>query len=82
MSEKKRKFITTKLIHAHRSGNNNNQITKRKNLEPFRITDGVMKIGKYKGKKLSQIPREYLQWMIKEMDLSPSRVSAIKDILK
>ncbi len=69
-------------MHAHRSGNNNNQITGKQKLEPFRITDGVMKIGKYKGKKLSEIPREYLQWMIKEMDLSASRASAIKDILK
>ena len=76
------KFIRTKLMHSHMSGANNNKVTKKSQLEPFRITDGVMKIGKYKGKKISELPTSYLKWMIKEMDLNPSRVTAIKDILK
>ena len=69
-------------MHSHMSGMNNNLITKKSKLEPFRITDGVMKIGKHKGKKLSEIPTDYLKWMMKEMDLNPSRVAAIKDIMK
>jgi uncharacterized protein (DUF3820 family) len=64
------------------SGANNIKVTKKSQLEPFRITDGVMKIGKYKGKKISELPTSYLKWMIKEMDLNPSRVTAIKDIIK
>ena len=64
------------------SGANNNKVTKKSQLEPFRITDGVMNIGKYKGKKISELPTSYLKWMIKEMDLNPSRVTAIKDIIK
>ena len=64
------------------SGANNTKVTEKSQLEPFRITDGVMKIGKYKGKKISELPTSYLKWMIKEMDLNPSRVTAIKDILK
>ena len=64
------------------SGANNTKVTKTAQLEPFRITDGVMKIGKYKGKNISELPTSYLKWMIKEMDLNPSRVTAIKDILK
>ena len=75
-------FGRTKLMHSHMSGDNNTQVTRKSPLEPFRITDGVMKIGKHKGKKLSEMPREYLEWMIKEMSLSKSSILAIKDILK
>ena len=64
------------------SGDNNTKVTKKSPPEPFRITDGVMKVGKHKGKKLSEMPREYLEWMIRDMGLSKSRIYAIKDILK
>ena len=76
------KFRKSELMNQHRSGSNNNSINFGTKIEPFRITDGVMKVGKYKGKKLSEIPRDYLEWMIKEMSLSKSRILAIKDILK
>ena len=71
----------SKLMHEHRSGNNNVKVTEKKKLEFFRVTDGVMKFGKHKGKKLSEVPQSYLRWMLKEMDLPKSRKDAIKDIL-
>ncbi len=76
------KFKKSELMNQHRSGSNNNSINFGTKIEPFRITDGVMKVGRYKGKRLSEIPRDYLEWMIRKMDLSDSRISAIKDILK
>ena len=75
-------FIRTKLMHAHMSGSNNTKITHRTSTEAFRIIDGVMNIGKHKGKKISELPVSYLKWMMKEMDLNPSRIKLIKDILK
>ncbi len=76
------KFKKSELMNQHRSGSNNNSINFGTKIEPFRITDGVMKVGRYKGKRLSEIPRDYLEWMIRKMDLSDSRISGIKDILK
>ena len=72
----------TRMMNEHRSWNNNFQVTKKSKLIPFRITDGVMKIGKHKGKKLSEIPVDYLQWMLKEMEIPKHHKNAIKDILK
>jgi len=72
----------SKLMLDNRTGFNNNIVTGRGKKEPFRITDNVMKWGKYRGKKLSEVPRSYLEWMLKEMDLSTTRIKAIKDVLK
>ncbi len=76
------KFIRTEIMHAHMSGNNNTEITKKPKQVPFRITDGVMKIGKHKGKKLSEVPTSYLEWMLKKMKMPKHLKNAIKDILK
>ena len=56
-------FFKTKLMSTHMSGHNNNVITTvdQKHLEPFRVSDGVMRIGKYRKKKLSELPW-YLRW--------------------
>ena len=64
------------------SGNNNTEITEKPKQVPFRITDDVMKIGKHKGKKLSEVPTSYLQWMLKKMKMAKHLKNAIKDILK
>jgi len=72
----------TKLMMDNRSGSNNSAVTKKVKLTPFRITDGVMKIGKHKGKKLSEVPRSYLEWMVEKMDIANHYKNAIKDILK
>ena len=60
------KFKKSELMNQHRSGSNNNSINFGTKIEPFRITDGVMKVGRYKGKRLSEIPRDYLEWMIRK----------------
>jgi len=74
-------FFKTKLMSTHMSGHNNNLITTKPKAEPFRVSDGVMRIGKYRKKKLSELPKWYLRWMLKEMDLNPTRVSMIKEVL-
>jgi len=35
-----------------------------KKSQPFRMTDGIMMIGKHKGKHISEIPENYLKWLI------------------
>jgi uncharacterized protein (DUF3820 family) len=34
-------------------------------LQPFRMSDGIMSIGKYKGQHLSVVPKHYLNWLLK-----------------
>ena len=36
-----------------------------KKLQPFRMTDGIMMIGKFKGKHISKVPKYYLDWLLK-----------------
>lgn len=69
------------LLVEQRSGAINNEITNRKPLPPFRHLDGVLRIGKYKGRKLSQIPKSYLQYMLREWDLNNSQRKQIKEQL-
>lgn len=50
--------------------------------EPFRLLDGVWKIGKHKGKKLSEIPKDYLQWFVDNANhISKSHLCEIKKVL-
>ena len=74
-------FFKTKLMNTHMSGHNNNAITTKPKAEPFRISDGIMKTGKYRKKKLSEVPKYYLGWMLKKMDLDPTRMLMIKELL-
>jgi hypothetical protein len=34
--------------------------------QPFRISDGIMKVGKYKGQHISVIPVTYKYWLLNE----------------
>lgn len=38
--------------------------TKNKSIQPFRMLDEVMIVGKYKGMKLSEVPTYYLRWLL------------------
>jgi len=33
--------------------------------QPFRISDGIMIVGKYKGQHYTQIPKHYVEWLLK-----------------
>ena len=39
--------------------------TINKQLQPFRMTDGIMMIGKHKGLHISKVPQHYLKWLLK-----------------
>lgn len=45
---------------------------------PFRISDEVWIAGKYKGKKISDTPSSYLNWSIKNMQLSSIAIDVLK----
>ncbi len=34
--------------------------------QPFRMTDGIMTVGKYKGQHLSVVPKTYKYWLLNE----------------
>jgi len=38
---------------------------KNKELQPFRYTDDIMVVGKHKGKHLSDLPKNYIKWLVK-----------------
>ena len=69
------------FLVEQRSGSINNEITNRKPLPPFRHLDGVLRRGKYKGRKLSQIPKSYLEYILREWDLNNSQRKQVQDQL-
>ena len=68
-------------MRDNRSSSINNAITTKAKPEPFRVSDGVMKIGKFKTKKISDVPKYYLRWMLKNIDLDSQRIAMINDLL-
>lgn len=71
----------TQQMLAHRSGENNNHTNVSPRLEPWRISDGVIKFGKYKGTKIQQVPLSYLKWMLRKMDMTETRRSILKNMI-
>lgn len=39
--------------------------TINKQSQPFRMIDNIMVIGKFKGKHISDVPKYYLKWLLK-----------------
>ena len=64
---------TTKFI------NELNSVTGTKPFTPFRISDGVWIVGKHKGKKISETPASYIEWSIKNMNLTETALSILKN---
>ena len=48
----------------------------------FRYSDETITMGKYSGKKIKDIPASYIQWMIKECNLSPNDKSILETLYK
>lgn len=80
MSDKK--LSKFELMQNNRSDYNNTFVARKSKSEPFRVSDNVMQVGKYKGAKVSELPRHYILWMIKKIDMDGSRLQILKDILK
>lgn len=36
-----------------------------KQLQPFRISDGIMVVGKFKGEHYTKLPKHYVEWLLK-----------------
>lgn len=64
---------TTKFI------NELNSVTGTKPFTPFRISDEVWIVGKHKGKKISDTPASYIEWSIKNMNLTEMALSILKN---
>jgi hypothetical protein len=64
---------TTKFI------NELNSVTGTKPFTPFRISDEVWIVGKHKGKKISETPSSYIEWSIKNMNLTETALSILKN---
>jgi uncharacterized protein (DUF3820 family) len=51
--------------------------------EPFRISDGVLKVGQYKGMKVEDTPLHYVKWICNNFQhLSKTHRGILEDILK
>jgi hypothetical protein len=58
-----------------------NSVNANKPNRPFRISDEIWLVGKYKGKKLDDIPKSYLEWVLKSFSLSSSDSLILKNKL-
>ena len=70
-----------KLGYYQRSGIMNSMVTETKDWEPFRISDSKMVMGMHKGKSIYDIPKDYIQWMVKQPNLSKTRKSILEKLL-
>jgi hypothetical protein len=68
-------------LRQQRSGKINNTLINRKPPPPFRELDGVMRIGKFKGKHIQDLPKNYIKWMLRNLDLNYGRKEKLKDLL-
>ena len=49
--------------------------------EPFRLIDLTMIMGMHKGKKISELPKDYIKWMVQQPNLSQTRRSILIELL-
>ena len=75
--DKDKKDIPSKavLMYENRTGYATNFTNK---VNPFSISTGTINIGKYMGKKMSDIPTSYLKWMLDKITLTLTATSIIK----
>lgn len=59
-----------------------NSVTRHIPFQPFRISNEVWIIGKHTGKKLCDTPKEYIQWALKNMNLTSTMKSILQSYLK
>ena len=67
--------------HTSRFISKLNSVNKLIPTSPFRYYDEVWIIGKYKGLKLVDTPKQYLQWALKNMSLSPTAYSILEKVV-
>tara|TARA_R110000772_G_scaffold69818_3_gene153959 strand:- start:2385 stop:2609 length:225 start_codon:yes stop_codon:yes gene_type:complete len=74
-------MIKSQNQYAHRSGNINNTITNRNPQPPFRELDDVMRIGKYKGRKIQTLPKDYIKWLLSNFKLDYGKEMRLRKLL-
>ena len=69
--------------NLQQSGRSHSEITFTQNYkEPFRISDSVLLVGKYKGIKLTEVSNvSYLKWMINNVAMSTQHKNILRDIV-
>jgi uncharacterized protein (DUF3820 family) len=68
-------------LQQQRSGTINSTLTNRKPQDAFRELDGVMRYGKYKGKKIQDIPKSYIEWMLENLDLPHGKKQRLRELI-
>ncbi len=64
--------------HTKKFINELNSVTSIKPFTPFRISDEVWLVGKYKGIKLDNIPKSYIGWVLNNFNLTNTALSILK----
>lgn len=68
-------------LQQQRSGAINSALTNRKPQDAFRELDGVMRYGKYKGKKVQDLPKRYIKWMLENLDLPHGKKQTLRELI-
>jgi hypothetical protein len=79
--KRKKKGVPTKgeLMNQNRSGAYFNKVMDRNiGVLPISAGTGRMLIGKHKGKQVSEVPLEELNWMLDSLDLSVTGKALVK----
>jgi hypothetical protein len=58
-----------------------NSVNSIKPFTPFRISDERWIVGKYKNTRLEETPKSYIEWSIKNMNLSSTALAILKNKL-
>jgi len=64
--------------HTSKFINELNSVTNMKPYTPFRISDEIWLVGKYKGIKLDNIPKSYIGWVLNNFNLTSTALSILK----
>jgi hypothetical protein len=76
------KMVKGKHIqHTSKFINEVNSVNNFKPYTPFRISDETWLVGKYKGAKLNEIPKSYIEWVLKNFNLTSTASSILKSKL-
>ena len=67
--------------HTSKFINEVNSVNSFKPYTPFRISDNTWLVGKHKGKKLDEIPKNYIQWVLNNFNLTSTASSILKNIV-
>jgi uncharacterized protein (DUF3820 family) len=70
------------LRSANRSGSYYRRNYGKKKVEPVSVMTGKMKVGKFKGVLLSEVPTSYLDWMVVQTNFSMTGIALILQELK